>query len=162
MNIRDEAPADYADIADLLTAAFEQPVEADLVAALRRSGDAEIALVAEDDSAIVGHIMLSKLQSPAGCLGLGPVVAAPARQGQGIGGRLIEAALGLARDAGWQAVFLLGDPDYYRRFGFSVTAAAKFETIYPKEYVMALALAPDALETRDGALTYAAPFLALE
>ncbi len=161
MIVRDTRPADHSAVRAVVEAAFGQPVEADLVEALRASGDAVFDLVAEADGSVVGHILLSKLQAPVRCLGLAPVSVAPDRQGRGIGAALIREALARAKEASWAAVFLLGDPAYYSRFGFAVEAAAKFESDYPKAYVMALALQPGALEARDGPLTYAPPFSAL-
>jgi putative acetyltransferase len=70
MIIRDETVDDRAAVRRVVIAAFEQPAEADLVAALQASGDAEFSLIAEDDGDVVGHILFSKLQSPNGCLGL--------------------------------------------------------------------------------------------
>ena len=59
------------------------------------------------------------------------------------------------------AVFLLGEPEYYERFGFDAALADKFETEYPKPYFMALELTANALRDRAGAVMYAPPFSAL-
>ena len=48
---------------------------------------------------------------------LGPVAVHPTRQGEGVGGLLIEGALAKARD--WERVMLVGDAPYYGRFGFT-------------------------------------------
>lgn len=162
MNIRAENAADRAAIFALTEAAFKQHDEAKLVDALRASGDSVISLVAEDAGEIVGHVLFSKLVSPARCLGLAPISVAPARQGQGIGAALINHALEMAARDGWRAVFVLGDPAYYTRFGFGVEAAAKFSSPYPKEYLMARDLAPGALAKLSGALDYARAFSMFE
>lgn len=161
MPIRDETPADRDAIAALTEAAFKQPTEAKLVDALRASGDNVISLVTEDQEGILAHVLLSKMAAPSGCLGLAPVSVSPTKQGAGLGSAIIREALSRAQQGGWQAVFVLGEPAYYTRFGFSVALAAKFETPYPKEYFMALELRPGALETLNGAVVYAAPFSAL-
>lgn len=49
---------------------------------------------------------------------LGPVAVHPTRQGEGLGGQLIAAALDLAAPLGWERVMLVGDAPYYARFGF--------------------------------------------
>ncbi|MEP3247048.1 MAG: N-acetyltransferase [Sneathiella sp.] len=49
---------------------------------------------------------------------LGPIVVEPDRQGEGIGVALIRQSLQHARNFGCKAVILVGDPDYYQRFGF--------------------------------------------
>ncbi len=162
MIVRDETPADAAAVRRVVGAAFGQEEEADLVDALRASGDAVIALVAEDDGEVVGHIMFSKLQAPKRCVALAPVAVTPARQRQGIGSRLVRAGLARARRDGWRAAFVVGEPDYYGRFGFSAAAADGFETPYPKPYFMALALAPHALDALAGPVVFAPPFRALE
>jgi len=162
MILRDETPEDAAAVRQVVADAFSQAAEADLVEALRASGDAVISLVAEGDGEIVGHILFSRLQAPERCLGLAPLAVAPGRQNQGIGSALVREGLARAKRDGWQAVFVVGEPDYYGRFGFSAAAAAKFETAYPKPYVLALELVPNALTTRTGALLYALAFQALE
>ncbi len=162
MIIRDEAPDDITAIRSLVAAAFAQAAEADLVDALRQSGDAVISLLAEDDGGIVGHVLFSKLQAPERAIALAPVSVTPDRQNKGIGSELIRAGLARASCAGWQAVFLLGAPAYYERFDFAAAAADKFDTIYPKPYFMALELRPRALSDCAGAVIYAPPFQALD
>ena len=49
---------------------------------------------------------------------LGPVAVHPTRQGEGLGGLLINESLAEARRLGWERVMLVGDAPYYRRFGF--------------------------------------------
>lgn len=49
---------------------------------------------------------------------LGPVAVHPTRQGEGLGGLLINESLAEAKRLGWERVMLVGDAPYYRRFGF--------------------------------------------
>jgi predicted N-acetyltransferase YhbS len=49
---------------------------------------------------------------------LGPVAVHPTRQGEGLGGLLIQESLAEARRMGWLRVLLVGDAPYYSRFGF--------------------------------------------
>ncbi|KIC51144.1 N-acetyltransferase [Tateyamaria sp. ANG-S1] len=49
---------------------------------------------------------------------LGPVAVHPTRQGEGLGGELIETSLAEAQTSGWDRVMLVGDAPYYSRFGF--------------------------------------------
>ncbi|MBD4381984.1 GNAT family N-acetyltransferase, partial [Xanthomonas citri pv. citri] len=51
-------------------------------------------------------------------MGVGPVAVDPAKQGEGIGSRLMTALVERATDAGQPALVLLGDPEFYSRFGF--------------------------------------------
>lgn len=160
MVIREEQASDRKAIFALTKNAFDQQEEADLIEALRGSGDIAISMVAEEGGAIVGHALFTTLQAPDTCLALGPVSVTPDRQGRGIGSQIIREGLKRAASAGWRAVFVLGEPAYYGRFGFKRALAAKFETPYPKEYFMATELVPDALADEHGAVVYAAPFAA--
>lgn len=49
---------------------------------------------------------------------LGPVAVHPTRQGEGLGGLLMNESLNEARRLGWERVLLVGDAPYYSRFGF--------------------------------------------
>ena len=140
MNIRAAERGDHAPIRDLLVTAFPGPGEAELVERLRSEGDCSIELVAEDGQQIVGHIFFSPARAPFRALALGPVAVAPERQSQGIGAALIETGHDLARAQGWDAIFLLGDPAYYQRFGYDAALAAGFSSPYAGTHFMALAL----------------------
>lgn len=158
--VRPEAALDAPAVAALLEAAFPGPDEARLVERLRADGDAEIALVAVEAGAVVGHVVFSPMQAPFRALGLGPVAVAPGRQGQGIGGRLIREGLSRAAAAGWAAVFVLGESAYYRRFGFDPALAAGFASPYAGPYLMVQALG-GALPATTGRVDYAPAFAAL-
>lgn len=159
--VRDEEPGDVPLIREVVTAAFGQALEADLVDRLRTDGDAVTSLVAIEDGRLAGHLMLSKMTAPFAALGLAPVSVAPDRQRSGIGSTLIRAALERARAEDWAAVFVLGDPAYYRRFGFDPALAAGFESVYAGPYLMALAL-KDLLPATTGRIDYAPTFADLD
>ena len=158
--IRPERPGDEAGIADVLERAFGRSEEARLVERLRADGDATISLIAEEEGAIVAHVLLSRMEAPLRALGLAPVSVAPDRQRRGIGGALVREALDMARSRGWEGVFVLGEPAYYRRFGFRAELAAGFISPYSGPYLMALALCGP-LPTTHGRIDYAPAFSAL-
>lgn len=160
MIIRPETPHDIDAIHRVITDAFGQSDEADLVGALRHAGDAIVSLVAEEDGEIVGHVLLSKMEAPFRALALAPLAVTPDRQRSGIGSTLVRDALHRAREAGWDAVFVLGDPGYYGRFGFSVEAARGFRSPYAGAHFMMLALQQGPLATT-GDLRHAPAFAAL-
>jgi putative acetyltransferase len=160
MLIRDEGPADAPAIRAVVEAAFGQSLEADLIDRLRADGDAAVSLVAIDGGAVVGHVLLSRMAAPFRALGLAPVAVAPNRQRSGIGSRLVRAGLDRARDGEWQGVFVLGDPAYYRRFGFDPARAKGFASPYAGPHLMALALDGD-LPATEGRIDYAPAFGAL-
>lgn len=157
MIIREETAADAEAAADVICAAFGRTDEARLVETLRQDGDAEIALVAVDDGQIAGHVMFSRMTAPFPALALGPVSVLPRKQVLGIGGALIGAGLDRARAGGWRGVFVLGDPAYYRRFGFDTALAAGFASPYAGSHFMALALAGP-LPVLKGQVDYADAF----
>lgn len=134
-----------------------QVPEAELVEELRRAGDSAISLVAEEDGEIVGHVLLSKMEAPFRALALAPVSVGPGRQRCGIGSALIRSAVNRAREEGWAAIFVLGEPSYYERFGFDAAAAAGFTSPYAGEHFMVLALGA-ALPVKSGELRHARAF----
>ena len=165
-DIRDAAATDAAAIRTLLTAVFPDATEADLVEQLERDGDAVLSLVATDEGRVVGHIMTSRMMVEADgrslrAAGLAPVAVLPDHRNRGLGGRLIREALDRLREAGEEMVFLVGEPAYYRRFGFEAAAAAPFASPYAGPYFMALALG-EPIVARSGRADYAPVFAGLE
>ena len=124
--IRPEREADHPAIADVVRAAFVgQPDEvAWFVERIRASQGfiPELALVAEDSSGVIAHLMLSWVGVEGGSrpriLNLTPMSVRPDRQRLGIGTRLIRDALGRAEAAREPVVMVEGIPRYYPRFGF--------------------------------------------
>ena len=155
--IRDEEPADIPAVRKIVEEAFLQPAEARLVDRLRADDEAVISAVAFDARQVVGHIMFSRMNAPFQALGLAPVAVKPSLQRNGIGSQLIRWGLDRAKANTWQCVFVLGDPQYYERFGFSVELARGFESPYAGEHFMALAL-NGTLPATAGKVEYAAAF----
>ena len=121
--VRAETPGDRDAIRAVHEVAFPTPQEADLVDALRVDDDLVLSLVAIEDGAIVGHIAFSRMtvKSDTGefaALALAPVAVIPEFQREGVGSTLIENGLELLAKKGEKLVFVLGEPDYYGRFGF--------------------------------------------
>lgn len=165
MIIRTEKPDDIAAIGEVVAAAFGQQSVADLVIGLRNNGDLLLSLVAEVDGAITGHVAFSRLwiehdgvRTPG--VGLAPVAVLPDQQRKGIARALIGAGHLRLKTLGEKIVFVLGDPDYYKRFGFSHDVAKAFSCVYQGEHLQALRLSPDAPTA--GEVVYAPAFAALE
>ncbi len=57
---------------------------------------------------------------------LGPIAVAERRRGNGVAFKLMERAIGVCREQGYAAVILVGDLDYYDRFGFK-SAEGRFQ-----------------------------------
>lgn len=160
MNIVPEIPSQYTLIRALLLEAFPTSAEACLVEQLRADGDAIVGLVALQNAQIAGHVMFSKMTAPFKALAMAPVAVAPPWRNRGVAARLIESGLKQARVAGWEAVFVLGDPAFYRRFGFQTELARHYTSPYAGPYLMGLTLAGDPLPTSSGAINHAAAFSA--
>lgn len=161
--IREETAVDRAAIAALNDAAFAGGEESALVERLRDQGLATLSLVAVEPEGLVGHLLLSPLEVEmegrrVRALALAPMAVAPGRQRQGIGSALVGEALRLARARGWEAVVVLGHPDYYPRFGFSAALAARLQGPFAGPAFMALELVPAALAGERGRVTYPAAF----
>jgi predicted N-acetyltransferase YhbS len=58
---------------------------------------------------------------------LGPIAVAERRRGNGVAFKLMERAIGVCREQGFPAVILVGDQDYYDRFGFKQAGAGRFQ-----------------------------------
>ncbi|SFB98457.1 putative acetyltransferase [Bosea sp. CRIB-10] len=161
--IRTATPADAEAIAALNRAAFGGEEEVGIVERLRGDGLVAVELVAEQGGAIIGHILLSWLPTvidgrSVKALALAPMAVRPGLQKQGIGGRLIAAALDQARAAGAQAVIVLGHPGYYPRFGFSAALAQNLASPFSGDAFMALELVPGALAGQRGSVSYPSAF----
>ncbi|MGW0913937.1 GNAT family N-acetyltransferase [Streptomyces sp. NPDC002784] len=159
---RPETPADIEAVREIVLGAFETPLEADLVDALR-TDDAWIdglSYVSTDTADTpIGYALLTRCHIddvPALCLA--PVAVHPAHQRTGAGGAAIRAVLDAARERGERFITVLGHPDYYPRFGFDRASAHGIGVTFdvPDEALMALALTPDPLPA--GTIRYAKPF----
>lgn len=155
------APRDTAAVRAVLLAAFPSAAEADLVDNLRSDGDLVTALVAEDDQ-VVGAIVFSRLalDSDISAVALAPLAVTSARQRQGIGAALVKAGIARLRRRGDDLALVLGDPAYYRRFGFTAAIARGLSTPYDGAYLQALGLTERGAAAR-GVVRYPAAFAKL-
>ena len=85
----------------------------------------------------------------------------PERQRCGVGSLLIRDDLSRCEVGGWAAVFVLGNPAYYGRFGSRADRASGFESPYVGPHFMALALGRGEWPADRGKLRYAHAFAAL-
>src|SRR5512138_2607067 len=122
IQIRAEEPQDIEQVRAVLRAAFPSDLESRLVEALRANGKAIISLVAVRGEQVLGHILFSPVTtappSETNGIGLAPVAVHPEAQSQGIGSQLIHEGLRRCQELGYDYCVVLGDPKYYRRFGF--------------------------------------------
>ncbi len=120
--IRPARDSDLRAVLDVHRAAFDTDAESRLVDALVADGDAVVSLVALQNAVLVGHVLLSRVRIDGAewlrALSLAPIAVRPEAQRKGVGSALVEAALQSAREQGWDAVIVLGHPEFYPRFGF--------------------------------------------
>lgn len=134
MLIRTESPADILQIDALLKATFETDAEAKLVMQLRENSRFTLSMVAcSDEGEIIGHLLFTPVTIDGmdiGWQGLAPLAIAPNCQGQGVARKLIEAGFDSLFEFGYPACFVLGDPQFYSRFGFVDATALGFTSLY--------------------------------
>src|SRR3990172_6671334 len=126
MIIRNENDADITAITEVTIEAFKNlavsnQTEHFIINALRSAGVLTISLVAEIDEKIVGHVAFSPItisDNTTDWYGLGPVSVKPDFQKNGIGKALINKGLSLLKERGAKGCALVGDPNYYKHFGF--------------------------------------------
>jgi len=117
---------------------------------------AGLALTAREYGKLVGTVRLWNVNAGGvAALLLGPLAVDPNAQGSGIGTGLMQLALGRAADLGHGGVILVGDPEYYARFGF--TAALTGGLIMPAPVdcrrFLGLELSPRGLAEATGRVT---------
>jgi putative acetyltransferase len=158
ITIRSELATDIKAIEELtiktfLHAKHTSHTEQFIVSALRKAGMLTVSLVAEIDNKLIGHVAVSPVSISDGSLdwyGLGPISVAPEYQNRGIGSRLMNEALSNLRHKGAAGCVLLGDPNYYSRFGFRADSRLKLRGV-PPEYFQALSFGKS---TPQGVVTY--------
>ncbi|GEM_PF-200418 len=148
ITIRSEQPDDIDAIAWVTKTAFAPEqfashTEQFIVNALRRTNQLAISLVALYEGTIVGHIAISPVSISSGApgwYGLGPVSVLPQWQGQGVGTQLIRSGLAQLQRSGARGCVVLGDPQFYGRFGFKANCSLLYAHA-PAQYFQALAFA---------------------
>jgi putative acetyltransferase len=157
--IRPERPEDFPAIAAVVIDAFNPKHGSEVAALVERIRGSEhyvpeLALLAEDESGVVGHVMLSWTALEGGTrdriLMLSPMSVRTDRQRRGVGTDLIENVLERAEARGEPAVMLEGVPAYYPRFGFERASALGFQP--PREGIPDEAFMVKRLSAYDPAL----------
>lgn len=165
ITIRKEEPGDIGAIRRVNEQAFDQDNEANIIDKLRKRGVLTISLVAVRDDEIVGHIAFSPVTIEAeasnfGAIALAPMAVLPACQCKGIGSRLVRGGIEECRYLGYEAIVLIGHPDYYPRFGFVPARPKGLECEFevPDKAWMILELQEGALGGRRGKVRFQPEF----
>jgi len=145
MIIRHETKSDIETIFEITRKAFENHphsnhTEQFIINSLRTVNALTLSLVAEAGGKPVGHIAFSPVTISDGSnkwYGLGPVSVLPELQKKGVGKSLIREGLSLLKASGAKGCVLVGDPNYYGRFGFKNLPDLVFHGV-PQEYFLVL------------------------
>jgi predicted N-acetyltransferase YhbS len=113
----------------------------------------------------VGYLLLTEVEiigrsDNKTALALAPLAVLPGFQRKGIGRALIEVAHAQARETGHGAIFVLGDPGYYRKFGYLETGRFDITLPFdvPEAYCMVIELTADYLKGCKGEVRYTNAF----
>lgn len=143
LNIRSEQEKDTKRTNQIIKAAFKNHPHSNqkehlLVAELRDNNALSVSLIAEINGKIVGHIAFSAItinKEFNSWYGLAPVSVDPEYQSQGIGSVLIENGLNELKKMGAKGCVLVGEPGYYKRFGFDHQDTLLYKGV-PEEYFL--------------------------
>lgn len=148
ITIRPETPREAPIVEAVIMTAFKDhphqdpekgTVEHLIVYKLRQANALTISLVATENNSIVGHIAFSPITiegTNQKWFVLAPVAVLPSHQNQGIGTQLIQEGLKLLKEQSADGCVVLGEPEYYQRFGFLAQDNLKVEGV-PQNYFMA-------------------------
>jgi len=155
IQVRHEQPEDVSAIDVVHLSAFGGgDDEIGLIDSLRASSGfvSNLSLVAEFHRRIVGHVLLTKVRLLQGStskeiLALAPMAVVPSQSHRGIGSELVQAAIKQAKELGYKAIVVVGDPEFFQRFGFTEASRWGLETnlSVSDDLVTAIELEPDAL-----------------
>ena len=150
--VRREQDGDEAAIAQVIATAFAAAEwsdggEAALVGRLRDDLELESSYVAVTAAgSVVGHVAFSRVTidgRECGWFGLAPLAVLPDWQRRGIGAALVAAGLEDLRSLDAAGCVVLGEPAYYRRFGFAHDPVLTYPGP-PADYFQRLVLRGDA------------------
>lgn len=161
--IRREQPGDEKAIYAVHAASFPSAGEARLVDYLRGAGRLSVSLVAEVEGAVVGHVAFSPVTTSSGETGAGlaPLAVVEAFRRQGIAPELVRAGLMACREKGFGWAVVLGEPEYYGRFGFRLAAAFGLSDEYGGGTAFqAIELIPGSMPIGAGLVRYSPEFAA--
>lgn len=165
MEIRPFTASDADAVSEVHRRAFDgRTEESRIVQRLHDADKAVVSLVAVENNRIVGHALFSPTsvasqEENLTLVGLAPVGVLPENQNEGVGSSLIQHGLVECRDAGADAVVVLGDPGYYSRFGFERASEYGLGNEYgADEGFMIKPLTEGVLDNVDGIVTYQPEF----
>ena len=167
MKIRQEKPADYDEVYELVKKSFATSTndgEWDYLNEVRKRAAfiPELSLVAENDEGkLIGQIVLYRtdISTSKGLIAellLSPICVHPDYFRRGLANRMMQEAFRIAKLMGYTAVFLCGDPDFYHKIGFRASCEYNIFHIADEtrnaEWCMVLELAAGSLSGKHGTI----------
>jgi len=159
-----ERPDQREAVLSVTRAAFGGEDESQIIQRLSDAGLVTASLVATDGGKVIGHILFSRLdvtidgRKPK-VAALAPLAVLPEYRNCGIGSRLTEAGIAAMREAGEDAIIVLGRPEFYKRFGFGHETVAHIASPFSEhDAFMGLELTTGALKGGAGTCRYPAAF----
>lgn len=165
MVVRLEVAADHAEVRSLVQAAFEGVEEAQLIDQMRDQPGV-LSLVAVRAGSILGHALFTPVTCDAAgsnlqpAVALGPIAVRPSQQRQRCGSAMIRDGLDRCREQGIGAAFVLGDPEYYSRFGWRPAQQWQLHCRWPRSSAafQVLEMSEGGLDGWQGKVNYAPAF----
>lgn len=170
MKIREEKSTDFDILHDFIRTAFSSAEvsdgdESDFTDRLR-AGEGylpHLALVAEKEGEIIGHVMATRFPAArtkgvhAELALIAPLSVALEHRSQGVGSALMREVLRRTAEAGFEAALLVGNPDYYARFGFQTSTDYGIRNTdgIPDRYVQIATFEKGTLASTEGTVTFA-------
>lgn len=147
VQIRKEQLSDVGSIEALVRESFSSAPHSGfnehlIVNGLRKAGALSISLTAVTSQKLVGYVAISPVtisDGTPGWYGLGPICVKPDEQGKGIGSQLMRESLQKLKSIGARGCVVLGEPEYYGRFGFKHRPELTLADV-PQEYFQAILL----------------------
>jgi putative acetyltransferase len=159
MIIREATKSDVNEIYQLVNLAFNNNEESNLICDLITNDDVLINLVATSTTTILGNIVVSKMllipTLDLFCGAIGPLSVLPDYQSKGIGSKLIEIAISESKINKLDALFVLGSPKFYQKFGFK---KSNLENEYNTQNFQELEITKECLTNIDSKIHYAEAF----
>lgn len=136
ITIRPEQSEDEEGLFRMYCQACGRIHEARLVDSLRENQGLFLSLVAIQEGQIVGGIAFSAVEMEPQAfelflVGLAPLAVLPTHRGQGIGSTLVRLGLQRCRERQVDAVVVVGDPEFYGKFGFVAATPHRLTCSFP-------------------------------
>ncbi len=136
-DIRETIAEDFAKVLSLYPLAFPDEELRPVVSALMEGEYDVLSMAAFESDELVAHVLFTRFDQPQQgqrCALLAPLGVIPSHQKKGLGSLIVRAGLEQLTELSVGAVFVLGDPTYYQRFGFEPDRQVLPPYPIPQEY----------------------------